>query len=56
MLVHQWSDLRRIRFPSHTTVFLIVLGVSVVPIITRFTVRLAGTGYVLDPAHVLSAG
>ena len=56
MLVHQWSDLRWIRFPSHTTVFLVFLDVPVVPIITRFTVRLAGTGYMLDPAHVLSAG
>ena len=56
MLMYQRSDLRRFRFPSHTTVILVVFVVPDLPIIACFTVRLAWTGDVLDPTHVLSVG
>ena len=50
VLVHQRSDLGRIRFLSHTAVLLIT---PLDPIVTRLTVRQASTGDMLDPPHIL---
>jgi len=52
MLMHQRSDLSRVRLPSHAVLVLVIS----VPIITRLCVGLTGTGYMFDPPHVLPVG
>ena len=53
VLMHQRSNLSRFRFPGYTTIALII---SIISIIARLDMRMAGTRHVLDSPHVLSVG